>query len=118
MIHVQRWKVQNPAMFNFMKTIEGIADAAAVPQDHVYFFESTVNDNIWGTGVDTHPLKERILSIPFTRRSENLFPALHPEGKNQLGLALTVVYNEVCQAETVEDFVAALDPSHTLFECA
>jgi predicted NAD-dependent protein-ADP-ribosyltransferase YbiA (DUF1768 family) len=113
MTHVQRWKAQNPEMFKFMKTIQGVAETALIPLESVHFFESTTNDNIWGTGVDTHPLKERILAIPMDVKAS--LESLHPEGKNQLGKALDVVFREISAFQTPEDYVASLDPACSLF---
>ena len=118
MTHVQRWKVQNPDMFNFLKTIQDVAETALVPLEKVCFFESTTNDQIWGTGVDTHPLKDRILALPRelgSAKFEFLAETIHPEGKNQLGRALNVVFREISPCRTLEDYVASLAHAPTLF---
>ena len=116
MTHVQRWKVQTPDMFNFMKTIQDVAETALVPLQKVCFFESTINDKIWGTGVDTHPLKDRILALPRELGPVEFdFDLLHPEGTNQLGKALNVVFREISACSTLEDYVASLAQAPTLF---
>ena len=111
MVEVQKWKSCDTEVFYSLQSIHDLAVKNQVEIENVIFMESTSNDNLWGTGIDTDDMA---IIIEQSNTDDILSGSIYTPAENLLGLAITSVFQEMT-GKTHDAYMSEVSMTSTLF---